>query len=241
MISDDLRLDYEAAVRRDIPRSVLIEVSQSFPLAAAQARAAVANSHRSIEGGTALSRSREAKAAGLVRFQVLDEMFEQIVIRNGGEFIFRVPIDQGANGSKEAPIFLTTGKFGGTLLGFASHREKDDLPIRNASRLALSSQNRGLTPDMFAPMENFAQRSWFALILAQRAPDDIGKISSMTITLVDPKLEAFLFRKDINEFMAAYGERPQEEGQGGRKIRLKPAAHRFKSNKGPADRSSGTE
>ena len=188
MISDVLRLAYEAAVRRDIPRSVLIEVSQSFPLAAAQARAAVANSHRSIEGGTSLSRSREAKAAELVRFQVLDEMFEQIVTRNGGEFIFRVPIDHGRNRSKEAPIFLTTGKFGGTLLGFASDREKNDLPIRNASRLALSSQNRGLTSDMFAPLENFAQRSRFALILAQRDPDDIGKISSMTITLVDPKL-----------------------------------------------------
>jgi hypothetical protein len=95
---------------------------------------------------------------------------------------------------------------------------------------------------MFASMETFAQRSRFALILAQRAPDDIGKISSMTITLVDPKLETFLFRKDINEFLAAYGERPQAKGQEkGRRITLKPAPARFKGNKGPGERSSGTE
>lgn len=237
MISDDLRRAYEAALRTDIPRPVLVEVAQSFPLAAAQARTAVLNSTDVVEGGVQLSRPRAAKAAGLLRFQVLDEAFEQIVLRNGGEIISRVAIDHGSDGAKDAPVFLTTGKFGGTLLGFASHREITDLPIRNASRVALCSQNRGLIRDMFAPLESFDQRDRFALVLAQRDPSDIGRIASLNISIIDPKFEGFLLQSDLNDFLAGYGERPAVPV---RTIELKRDARRFKDKDGP-DHASGTK
>lgn len=237
MISDDLRRAYEDALRADIPRSVLVEVAQSFPIATAQAQAAVVKSTDAVEGGLRLSRSRAAKAAGLLRFQVLDEAFEQIVLRNGGEIVSRVPIEHGQDGAKEAPVYLTTGKFGGTLLGFASHREITDLPIKNASRIALSSQNRGLVQDMFAAPESFGHRDRFALILAQRDPSNIGRIASLNLSLIDPKFEGFLMQADLNEFLAGYGERPVVKA---RKIELKRGARRFK-DKGKPDQSSGAK
>ena len=68
------------------------------------------------------------------------------------------------------------------------------------------------------------------------------KTAAKSQNLCAKELEAFLFRKDINEFLAAYGERPHEKGQEkGRKITLKPAARRFKGNEGPDERSAGTE
>lgn len=237
MIPDELRLTYEAAIRADIPRSVLIEVSQSFPLAAEQAHTTVLKSKEIVEGGVALSSSRAKRAVGLLRFQVLDQAFEEIVIRNGGEIINRVPIEHSSSGATEASVYLTTGKFGGTLLGFASHRETSDLPVKNASRRVLCSQNRGLTWDFFRSLERFDERDRFALILARRNTGDISKIDSLTISLIDPQFEDFLFQANLNEFLAAYGEHPKGDV---RKIVLRRGARRFKDKDG-SNRSSGTD
>ena len=234
MISDELREHYEAAVRADIPRSVLVEVSEAFPLAAMQARASVAESAKAIDGGFALTKLREARAAGLLRHQVTDQAFEQILLQNEAELISRVPVDRGPTDARDAPVFLTTGKFGGTLLGFASHREANDLPIKNATRLALCSQNRGLVGDLFTPLEAFSARPRSVLIPVQRDPFDIGKIGSISISLIDPKVEGFLFQRKLNDFLSSYGERSVS----GRKIELKADARRFRDKSG-RDRASG--
>ena len=100
MISDERRFEFESAIRRDVPRDLLVEIEHQFGLAAQQAEAAVSGSQTAVTHGVALSRRRASRATGLVRFQIIDEMFEQMLNRHGAEFVKSVPIEQGQMKSK---------------------------------------------------------------------------------------------------------------------------------------------
>lgn len=84
-----------------------------------------------------------------MRYNIIDEAFEQILARNGAEFVKSVPVEYTPDEVKLAPVHLTTGVLGHTMVGFASHRELIDTPVKNATRRALCYQNRGLLPDFF--------------------------------------------------------------------------------------------
>ena len=118
MISDERRFEFESAIRRDVPRDLLVEIEHQFGLAAQQAEAAVSGSQAAVAHGVALSRRRASRATGLVRFQIIDEMFEQMLNRHGAEFVKSVPIEQSPDEIKDAPVYLTTGRFGHTMIGF---------------------------------------------------------------------------------------------------------------------------
>ncbi|MGO6921259.1 hypothetical protein ACCS39_27390 [Rhizobium ruizarguesonis] len=205
MVTDERRFEFEAAIRREVPRNVFVEVKEQFPLAAEQADAAVRTSHVAVSNGVTLSRQRQSKAIGLVRHQITDEVFEQVMLRNGGEFVKSVPVEYKPDEIRDAPVHLTVALFGHTMVGFASHRELLDTPVKNASRRALCYQNRGLSPDFFHPPEMFNDRKRLVLIMVRRDPAILGKIASMTVSVLDSKLETFLYQSDIEDFLAGYG------------------------------------
>lgn len=215
--------DYQAAVRKDIPRPLLVDVKAAFETAAMQAKKAILNSHTAVDGGIVLGERRGNRAAGLIRFEVTDEAFEGILSRHGGTFISQVKVSR-RDEVRQSPIYLTTAQFGGTLLGFASHREVLDLPSKNATRKALCEQNVGLGRDLFRGPELYVDRERFVLIMVQRDRFDIGTVASMTVAIVDPMITQFVMQKDINEFVASYGTEPVVA----RGIVLKKDAGRFR-------------
>ena len=215
--------DYKADVRRDVPREFFVDVTEAFRAAAKQAQRAVTQSHIGVDGGVHLGTLRRHRVIGLVRFQLSDEIFEQIVAQHGGEFVGQVPVE-GIDGPVARPIFLTTARFGGTLIGFASHHEPDDLPVKNASRIALAAQNAGLSRDMFYESELYVDRERFVLILVQRDHFDIGGIASMTVAMIDPTFSTLVMQSEINEFLASYGTAPKAKS--GFTLRKDPGSYR---------------
>lgn len=240
MVSDERRFEFESAIRRDVPRDLLVEIEHQFGLAAQQAEAAVSGSQTAVTYGVALSRRRASRATGLVRFQIIDEMFEQMLNRHGAEFVKSVPIEQGPDEIKDAPVYLTTGRFGHTMIGFASHREVDDLPIKNATRSALCNQNRGLSYDLFHPPEMFTDRERFVVIMVRRDAHALGKIASITVCVADARSQSFLFQADIKDFLAGYGSQAQPAAKA---FSLKQVKKSFKASKkdGSADDEKGNE
>lgn len=205
MISDERKLEIEFGIRRAVPRDLFIDIMQDFPAAAAQADMAIGQSHMAVDNGVQMSRVRQSKAVGLVRHQLLDEVFERLLVRHGGESARSVQVESRSDEIKFAPLHLTTAQFGNLLIGFASHRELQDAPVKNATRRALCYQNRGLTPDLFHGPEMFSDRARFVLIMVRRDPAVLGKIASMTISVLDSRNETFLFQSEIGEFLAGYG------------------------------------
>jgi len=236
MITDERKLEYAAAIRRDVQRNIFVEAKEMFPIAAEQADAAIGNSHKAVANGLQLQRHRQSRSIGIVRHNIIDEAFEQILIRNGGEFVKSVPIEVKPDELKQAAIHITTGCFGLTMVGFASHRDTNDVPNKNASRRALCYQNRGLSPDFFHPPEMFSDRKRIVLIMVRRDPYVLGKIASMTVSMLDSKAESFICQWDIDDFLAGYGAQPTAETK--RPVMLRKVTKSFKDGKlGPEARS----
>ena len=232
MNPDDRKQEIEHGIRRAVPRDLFIDVMQDFPAAAAQADVAIGQSHTAVQNGVQLSRGRQSKAIGLVRHQLLDEVFEQLLVRHGGEAVRSVKIEASPDEFKAAPLHLTTAQFGSVLVGFASHREVLDVPAKNATRIALCHQNRGLSPDLFHGPEMFSDRKRFVLIMVRRDPALLGKIASMTISILDSRNERFLFQSDIVEFLAGYGAGPVTGYASGKPLpKLRKVAGSFKQGK----------
>ncbi|MBZ9908081.1 hypothetical protein LB557_18890 [Mesorhizobium sp. BR115XR7A] len=225
MVDDEQRAHILDGIRRDIPRALLVDIQQDFPIGARQAEVSVKVSTETTTGGVMLSRKRESKAVGLIRHQVFDEMFEKAIVRNGGEFVSRVKVEFGPDVVRELPVYLTTGRFGGTLVGFASHRDADDAPVKNATRLALCGQNRGLDVDLFRAQESFTDRERFVVIMVQRDPFAIGKLASISIGVADTKVEQFIVLEKMEEFLAGYGTSRETPRRG---IALRSVARSFK-------------
>jgi hypothetical protein len=204
---DTVPPDYEAEVRRDIPRDFLLDVKDYFSAAAKQAELAISNSHRAIDNGIPIGVRRRNQGAGLVRYFIIDEAFEQLLARHGGEPVNSVKIE-GVDGQKSVRLHLTTARFGATLIGFASHFNTDDLPVKNATRKALCAQNRGLIRDLLTGPELYRDRERFVLVMVRRDRSDIGKIASMTISISDDRISQYLMQANINDFLASYGTQP---------------------------------
>ncbi|KXG84336.1 hypothetical protein [Agrobacterium bohemicum] len=234
MIPDERRLEFEAAIRRDIPRNALVEVKTMFPCAAEQADVAVSTSHTAIVDGVPLSRFRQSRAVGLMRHNIIDEAFEGILARNGAEFVKSVPVEYAPDEIALAPVHLTTGVFGHTMVGFASHRELTDTPVKNATRRALCYQNRGLSADLFHPPEMFSDRKRMAVIMVRRDPNVLGKLASLTLSVLDSRQETFIYQSDIDEFLAGYGVGAVPVVK--RPVMLKPVKGSFKDTNGDASR-----
>jgi hypothetical protein len=220
--------DYQANIRRDLPRDFFVDLQAAFSAAARQAKAVIKDSHKAVEGGIVMGARRGNQSAGIVRFNLTDEAFEQIVARHGGEFIGQVAVKKDADEAPELkPVYLTTAKFGSTLVGFASHRDRQDLPSRNMSRRALCAQNVGLGPDLYRERELYSDRDRFVVVMVQRAHQDIGEIASISIAIADPRMAQFVMQVDINDFVASYGEK----AKAGRKppVLLKDVKERFRS------------
>ena len=228
--------DYQGEVRRDIPRDFLVDVNDYFATAAKQAEAAIVKSHQAVEGGIPLGARRRNQGVGLFRYFITDEAFEQLVARHGGEPVSSVKIE-GGDEPKSAPLYLTTARFGGTLVGFASHFEEDDLPSKNATRKALCAQNMGLTPDLFMAPELYRDRERFVIIMVRRDRSDIGKIASITVAIADRLISRFVMQSNINDFLASYGTTAVAAKP---TIELKKGVGRLRGDdKGPAE--TGTE
>lgn len=225
MVDDEQRAHILDGIRRDVPRALFVDVQQDFPIGAQQAEVSVAVSSDTTTGGVSLSRKRQSKAVGLVRHQVLDEMFEKAIGRNGGEFVSRVKVEFGADEVRALPVYLTTGRFGGTLVGFASHRDANDAPVKNATRLALCSQNQGLDADLFRARETFTDRERFVVIMVQRDPFAIGKLASISVGVANTKVEQFIVLEKIEEFLAGYGASREAPKRG---IALRSVTRSFK-------------
>lgn len=227
MISVERKIEFETAIRKDVPRNALVEVNTLFPRAAEQADTAVRTSHEAVTDGLSLSRYRQSRSVGLIRYNIMDEAFEQILHRNGAEFVKSVPVEFAPDELALAPIHLTTGVFGQTLLGFASHRELSDVPAKNATRRALCYQNRGLSPDLFHPPELFGDRQRAVIIMVRRDPIKLAKIASLTLSIMDSRQESFIFQADIEDFLAGYGT--ESAGGSKREIVFKQVESSFKS------------
>lgn len=226
--------DYMAAVQRDVPRALFVDVQALFPLAAAQAKLATTTSHTLLEGGIPLGVRRGNRLSGLIRFGVTDEAFELLVAKHGGDPVNQVQVSY-PDGPKNLPVFLTTARFGQTLVGFASHWEKGDVPTKNASRLALSAQNIGLGADIFRPKELYVDRMRFVVVLVRRDPFDVGKIAGITVAMTDPQMTQLIMQRDINEFLASYGSEPEKRAR----FRMKGTTRKFRGDDESADKQAG--
>jgi len=195
------------AIRGDVPRQFVVDVAEKFAVAANQAKTSVMVPPDDVEA-IKLSSGRGHKAVGLVRHQIFDEAFEQIAVKNGAELkgVIVVPATDGK--SSEKRLFITVAEFGNTLIGFASHRERADLPSGNQSRRVLCAMNEGLGPDLLDSREDFGKRQRFAVIMVQRDLADVGKIASMTLAVVDRAIRNYLAQVDIKDFLAGYGAKP---------------------------------
>jgi len=200
------QLEFAAGIRRDVPRNILVEVQEVFPVGARQADHSVNSSESKEERPLVLSSRRKRLAIGLLRAQMLDEAFEQILTRNGVEFVRQIKIDVGTDEKKDTPVFLTVGRFGSTLLGFASHLKIEDLPNkRSKSRRALCTLNRGLTRDLFGHPESYRDADRFAVLMVRRDLEDVSKIATITVCLIDARQERFVYQQELGEFLAGYG------------------------------------
>ncbi|MEL6505367.1 MAG: hypothetical protein AAFQ10_13030 [Pseudomonadota bacterium] len=231
MITEDRAPEYEAAIRKDVPRNVFVEVKSLFETAALQANAAVSASQGAVPSGLSLTRHRQSRSVGLIRYNLIDQAFEDILTRHEAEFIKAVPVEFEQDEPSLVPVHLTTGVFGGTIIGFASHRDALDTPTKNATRRALCFQNRGLSPDFFHPPEMFIDRQRLVLIMVQRDPVALGKIASLKLCILDSKQERFIFQADINDFLAGYGSSNRAAPK--RKVGLKNPKSSFKNTVGP--------
>ncbi|MEW9308208.1 hypothetical protein [Labrys neptuniae] len=225
MVDDEQQAYILEGIRRDVPRALFVDVQQQFPIAAQQAEESILASKEKTTSGVLLSRKRQSKAVGLVRHQFLDQMFEDAIIRNGGEFISRVPVEFGKGKIRELPVYLTTARFNGTLVGFASHRDAYDAPVKNATRSALCSQNKGLDDDLFRSRESFTDRERFVLIMVQRDPFAIGKLASISVGVANTKVEQFIVLEKIEEFLAGYGASRKKPKHG---VKLRRVTKSFK-------------
>jgi len=200
--------DYPAEVRKDIRRELLIDVQDWFATATKQADLAISGSHKLVEQGIALGSRRRNQTAGLVRYFITDEAFEQLINRHGGELVPSVKVES-KSGPQDHPLYLTTARFGGTLVGFASHFNTGDLPVKNATRKALCALNQGLIPDLASDPELYVDRERFVLIMVRRDRHDIGKIASITIGMADRQITQFIMEMNINDFLASYDSKPE--------------------------------
>ncbi|WP_421359701.1 hypothetical protein [Agrobacterium rosae] len=223
------QVEFAAGIRRDVSRAILLEVQEVFPVGARQADHSINFAESREERPLVLSSRRKRLAIGLLRAQMLDEAFEQILTRNGVEFVRQIRIDVGTDEKKETPVFVTVGRFGSTLLGFASHLKADDLPNkRSKSRRALCTLNSGLTRDLFNHPESYRDADRFAILMVRRDLEDVSKIAMITVCLIDAKQERFVYQQELSEFLAGYGSasgvRPR------RTTVLKPVKTTFKGS-----------
>lgn len=72
------------------------------------------------------------------------------------------------------------------------------------------------------------------IIMVRRDPSVLGKIASLTLSVVDSKQEAFIYQADIDEFLAGYGAESAASVK--RPIVLKPVKGGFKDTNGEASR-----
>ncbi|MCB1467497.1 MAG: hypothetical protein KDK08_10240 [Rhizobiaceae bacterium] len=221
MTEEELELlveDHKAAVRVDVPRGLLIDFAERVKLAARQSKLTVVRESRPTADEIRLAPQRANKVAGLIRHEYVDEVFSAICDRFEGERLGSVLVGEGKD-EKAKPLFLSTYRFGGTLLGFASHFHRDDLPRLNKTRKALCSLNAGLLPDMFRPPEVFTENERFAVLMLQRSPSDIGAYSSVSIGIVDARGIQYVFQEELSDFLSGYGSAPSRVER--RTIRLR--------------------
>nr|WP_295888612.1 hypothetical protein [uncultured Devosia sp.] len=215
-----------AGIRNDIRREFFLDLQERLPLAAAQAKKSVLEPAVSTEM-IRLSLARGHKAAGLVRHQVYDEVFDQTAVKHGGELVGTISVTSADGKTADRRLFITVARFGNTDIGFASHRSGNDLPSPNQSRRLLCAMNRGLGPDLLDHLEGFSTRRRFALVMIQRDVWDIGKIASITVAMTDPIISEYLAQVEINQFLEGYGARKGQDVP----IRLKDNVVSFRNRK----------
>ena len=235
------KFEFESALRRDIPRTLLLAIMERFPVAARQALDGIRASYAGPET-IRLDPPSERRAVGMVRHELISQTWKEIFALHGGENVASVPVEIGPDEIKQSPLYLATAGFGGTLVGFASQLHPDDLPAKSATRKALCHQNRGLHPDFFHPPEQFTDRQRAVLILVRRDRTDIGEIASLTLALIDSRYENFIYTWSLEDFIAGYGATSAgtEEGKATTKPILKPRAEGFKASRRDDKRDDGT-
>jgi hypothetical protein len=238
-MTEDEKVDqFVRDTRRQVPREFLVDFLDAAEHAAKTAKQVVWGTVDEPRQGIKLSARRANRATGLVRFQYLDEVFEATALRHGGELVSRIELELGGQ-ERTDPVFLTTVRFGSVLVGFASHREQDDLPVANQSRKALARLNTGLSRDLFSiGDEHFTESERFVILMLQRDRYDVGRIARISIAMVSADLQQYLFKEGVTEFLAGYGADviPKPE------VRLKKPTAGFREAKKREDQSdTGTD
>lgn len=205
MTEDEKAEQFGHDARHQVPREFVVNFLEAAENATKTAKQVVWGGADEPARPIKLSGRRANRATGLIRFQFLDEVFEATALRHGGELVSRIELE--FDGKERAdPVFLTTVKFGNALVGFASHREQDDLPVANQSRKALARLNAGLTRDLFgAGDEHFTENERFVLLMLQRDRYDVGKLAKVSVAMVSADLQKYLFKEEVTEFLAGYG------------------------------------
>lgn len=227
MTEDEKAEQFVRETRHQVPREFVVEFLDAANAAAKAAKDVVWGSADEPTRPIKLSGRRANRATGLVRFQFLDEVFEATALRHGCELVSRIQLEFDGK-DRSDPVFLTTVRFGNALVGFASHREQDDLPVANQSRKALARLNSGLTRDLFgAGDEDFTESERFVVLMLQRDHYDIGRIACVSVAMVSADLQEYLFKEEVTEFLAGYGADPQPKSA----VRLKKPGAGFRDAK----------
>lgn len=204
--------DHRQKLRLDLPRGLLVDFVEQVKLAAAQSKRTVWKEGPRAPDEIRLQPRRANKVAGLIRHEFVDEVFSEIAERYEGERQGRIQVATADKGEQK-PLFLSTFKFGGTLVGFGAHFRREDLPRLNKTRRTLCSLNVGLIPDLLSPARAFDERERFAVLMLQRSPHDIGQYTSISIALVDAQATQYVFQDELSEFLAGYGTSEKKIGR----------------------------
>ncbi|MGQ2902267.1 MAG: hypothetical protein ACT6RL_10245 [Neoaquamicrobium sediminum] len=205
MTEDEKAEQFVREARNQVPREFVVDFLEAAEDAAKMAKQVVWGGADEPARRINLSGRRANRATGLVRFQYLDEVFEATALRHRGELVSRIELELDGK-ERIDPVFLTTVRFGNALVGFASHREQDDLPVANQSRKALARLNAGLTRDLFRPGDqDFTESERFVVLMLQRDRYDVGRIARVSVAMVSADLQKYLFKEEVTEFLSGYG------------------------------------
>lgn len=147
---------------------------------------------------------RIRSAEGVLRFNKIEERFEEVCKEHGGKALGGGVIPN-TDRKIFQPFFRFEAEGQGFIFGLAMMPEPKTLPHKNKSRAAGVSINRHLVPSLFDD-EGPKMGDIFVLLLVSRDRTRAGFIEEIAIGVIDSKYETFLFYEPLDKFFSGEEE-----------------------------------
>ncbi|MBI1360265.1 MAG: hypothetical protein GC155_08275 [Alphaproteobacteria bacterium] len=184
-------VDVADLIRKHLPRGFLQGVLDVVP--------GVLRSAAEWAKKTDLTAWRSARAEGFVRFQKLEQTFQEVGDRHGGECL----LGHLVPGTDQA-FFQPMQRFGVCVVGISSQPEPGELPTKNKTRGAAVSMNLFCTPTLPFGPEFETDPDLYVALLVSRDPTVRGTAKDVEIAVIDATFSRFVFRQSLKDFLASY-------------------------------------